>query len=434
MEAEGSVETQAADPATSGAWLVRLSGIVAITLLPALVVSQWLALRWELPTRFLFNAVFGAACVVLFIAGWHRLPRWLRWLGFSTAGILVISWLVNGVAPSTVLRGTLPYAIPVVAVAAGFGASLAVRDLRLAAHVHAWLAGVLAVIAVLQLTVGEAAYRWFGQDLAYPRWWERGRATGLVVNPGRLAQVGFVTAAIAPVGTRAAVSVGLGAILVAASGGRIALLGAFVLLGTGMLFPHHRRAYVGAAAAVTVALAVVLAVSPLARDDLLARTEASIDDATDADQIIEDTRVASLRAGLDAWQAAPVIGWGPGRFGSTTAWASGSELHDRYGLPDLRSEEFQESLRAAGDDREIDVGNAQPDIGFLQILTETGIVGLGATLVLLTGVAHEAFRRRRSAGFALVGLISLFSLTGPGIADPSLALVALWWAGALVNR
>lgn len=434
MEAAGSVETQAADPAASPSWLVVLSRAVAVSLVPALVVSQWLALRWGLPTRFLFNALFGLMCVVIFVAGWHRLPGWLRWLGFITAGILILSWLINGVPAGTALRGALPYAIPVVAVAAGFGAPLVGRTVELASRVHVWLAGVLALVALLQLTVGEAAYRWFGQDLAYPRWWERGRSTGLVVNPGRLAQIGFITAAIGPLGVRAGAAIGLGAVLIATSGGRIALLGAIVLLTTGLVFSEQRRAYVGAAGAVVVALAVVLAISPLARDDLLARTEASIDDATNADQIVEDTRVASLRAGLDAWQAAPVLGWGPGRFGSTTAWASDSDLHDRFGLPDLRSEEFRASLRAAGDDREIDVGNAQLDIGFLQVLTETGLAGLAVTVALLAGTAYEAVVRRRPAGFALLGLVALFSVTGPGVADASIAIVALWWAGALVNR
>ena len=408
---------------------------LAVALVPLLVVTQWLALRYELPTRFWFNAVIALVCVLLFVTGWKRLPTWLRILGFVTAASLVLSWLLNQVAPATVLAGTFPYAVPVVAAAAGFASPLRPATRRLAASVHTGLVIALATLSALQLLVGEQAYRWFGQDLDYPRWWERGRATGLVVNPGRLAQVGLLTAAIAPIGKRVMLTIGLSGALVAFSGGRIGVAAAVVVAISAGIFwkTESRRWLVATTVALIVALVVVLAASPATRDDFLARTEATVDDVTEVDDIVEDARVAGLAAGVDAWRNATIVGWGPGRFGSTTAWATQSELHDLFGLPDLRSEDFVTSLRAAGDDREIDVGNAQLDVGWLQALAETGLLGTASLVVLLAGMAYEAWRRSRTASFVIVGLMALFSLTGPGIVDPSLALVALWWAGTLTT-
>lgn len=434
METAGSVETQAVHRATSR-WLSALGAALAFGLLPTFVVAQWLALKWGLPTRFWFNAIAGLVSAAVVIIGWRRIPTWLRWLGLATAGVLVASWLLNDVPVATVLRGALPYAVPVVASAAGFAALVDDRTLKRALLTHVVTAGVLVVAAAAQLVVGEPAYRWFGQDLAYPRWWERGRATGLVVNPGRLAQIGLTVAALGPMGARPWSAIAAGAFLAAASGGRVAVAAAVVFLGVGLLFWRlpHRRWYVGAAGLLVLGLAVVLTVSPNAREDLFSRTEASLDDLSQADDIIEDTRVASLEAGLAAWRQAPILGWGPGRFGSTTAWATQSDLHEQFGLPDLRSPEIARQLREAGDTREIDVGTAQLDLGLLQVSAETGGLGLVANLALLAGILWEGWRRRRPASVALVGLTLLFSLIGPGIVDSSLVLLLLWWAGAATS-
>lgn len=435
VEAAGSVERRAPNsvPAT---WTIRLAGAIAVSAVPLLIVSQWLSLRWSIPGRLVFNATFGLAAVVLVVIGWRRVAVWLRAVGFLTAGVLVVSWLINAVEPGTVIRGALPYAVPVVALAAGYASTLTSESVARAATAHLVSASVLMGAALLQIVFGEAAYRWLAQDLAYPRWWERGRATGLVVNPGRLAQLGLVISAVAPFHRRALATATLGAVAAALSGGRTVLVGVVALAAAGVMLwrTPGRRVLIGGAAAGLAALMVLLALSEPTRTDFLARSDATFDDLTGGDDIIDDARIASITAGIQAFRASPAFGWGPGRFGSTTAWDTDSELHDRFGLPDLRSEDLAASLAQAGDVREIDIGDAQLDLGLLQTLTETGLGGTAALTALLAGAALDSWRRRRAGALALVSLLGAFSLVGPGIVDPSLALVSLWWTGVLINR
>ncbi len=143
--------------------------------------------------------------------------------------------------------------------------------------------------------------------------------------------------------------------------------------------------------------------------------------------------MANVRASLDAWTAYPVVGTGPGRFGSTTAWSTDSPLHDRFDLPDVRSEEFLAELRSVGDEREIDVGTAQLDIGWLQILSELGSLGILGFVALIGSVGVRSVRERRPVPLALICALAIISLGGPGLVDVSLTGVVLFWIGATLS-
>ncbi len=376
-----------------------LAGAVTVAALPLFVVSQWFAIKWGLPARPVFNLVFLAAASVIVVAGYGRL-RSIRWE--------VAIWLGLVAAPRR-------------------------RAVDTAVTVAAATGGVLAATAVVQLAAGRTGYVLFGQDLAYPRWWERGRATGLVANPGRLAQV---AASIVPMVARrgrwwvaAAATAGVAA---AASGSRTAVGAGIVLAVSAMVMGRWsgRAAMLGGAVALVVAFVLFQTLVPAARQDLAARVEATVSDSAGA---LTDVRVANLRSGLALLSDRPILGAGPGRFGSTTAFATRSELHERYGLPDVRSPEFVEELRRRGDDREIDVGVAQLDLGFLQVATELGLAGLALLGAFLAALVVRAWRARSPAALGLVTLAALFSVTGPGIVDFSLAALVFWWFGATVS-
>ncbi len=420
-------------PSREGAAVEHLAGWVTVGALPLFVVSQWLAIRWQLPTRQAFNLAFLTAAMVILAVRRRRLRTARRelviWLALTLAVVMTV--LVNQVPAGTALRGSVPYlAPPLVGVAA-----LVAAPRRESVAVAAWTAAttglVLAVTAVLQLVLGRVGYVMFAQDLDYPRWWERGRATGLVANPGRLAQVG---ASILPIvarpgrwGVAAAVTAGVAA---AASGSRTALVAGAVLGAVALLPWRSRRIIASGAVALVASFILFQALLPVARQDLAARVEATVSDTAGE---LTDVRVANLRSGLALVADRPFLGAGPGRFGSTTAFATRSELHERYGLPDVRSPEFVEELRRRGDDREIDVGVAQLDLGFLQVSTELGLVGLGLSLAFLASLATRAWRSGSAPALGLLALLVLFSLTGPGLVDFSLAALVLWWSGVTIR-
>ena len=174
---------------------------------------------------------------------------------------------------------------------------------------------------------------------------------------------------------------------------------------------------------------LVTALSTEARQDLVDRTGNTIEELADEDNVVEDVRVANLQAALRVWRDYPVLGTGPGRFGSTTAWQTRSPLHEEYGLPDVRSAEFAAQLEVAGDPREIDVGIAQLDLGWLQVTTELGGLGLASFLILSSLPAVRALRLQRFAATALVVALAVLSLGGPGVVDTSLAATIFWWTG-----
>jgi hypothetical protein len=190
--------------------------------------------------------------------------------------------------------------------------------------------------------------------------------------------------------------------------------------------------WIGALGTVAVFTLIQVAL-PAARNDLVDRTETVIEEFQNNDGIPDDVRVANIRASLQAWAAYPVAGAGPGRFGSTTAWATGSPLHGEFGLPDLRSEEFVAELRERGDTREIDVGVAQLDLGWFQILSELGALGFAALVALLGSVAMRAIRAHNLVPIALLCVVSVVSFGAPGLVDLSLAGVVLFWVGATVS-
>jgi O-antigen ligase len=225
------------------------------------------------------------------------------------------------------------------------------------------------------------------------------------------------------------------AVAVASGGARLGVVAAAVLLVLGLTIRTPWRdplLWMGALTAIAL-FGVIHMTLPEARDDLIDRTETVIDELQNDDGIPEDVRVANIRASLNAWAAHPIVGTGPGRFGSTTAWATGSPLHDQFGLPDLRSEEFVAELRERGDLREIDVGVAQLDLGWFQVLSEIGAVGLVALIVLIGSVSVRAIRARNPVSVALLSVLCVVSLGGPGLVDLSLASVVLFWAGATVS-
>ncbi len=412
-----------------------LAGAVTVAALPLFVVSQWFAIKWGLPARPVFNLVFLAAASVIVVAGYGRL-RSIRWevaIWLGLVAVVAVSIAVNGVPASVALRGSLPYLAPPFVALAALVAAPRRRAVDTAVTVAAATGGVLAATAVVQLAAGRTGYVLFGQDLAYPRWWERGRATGLVANPGRLAQV---AASIVPMVARrgrwwvaAAATAGVAA---AASGSRTALGAGIVLAVSAVVVGRWsgRAAMLGGAVALVVAFVLFQTLVPAARQDLAARVEATVSDSAGA---LTDVRVANLRSGLALLSDRPILGAGPGRFGSTTAFATRSELHERYGLPDVRSPEFVEELRRRGDDREIDVGVAQLDLGFLQVATELGLAGLALLGAFLASLVVRAWRARSPAALGLVALAALFSVTGPGIVDFSLAALVFWWFGVTVS-
>ncbi|NIA24097.1 MAG: hypothetical protein GWP04_00855 [Gammaproteobacteria bacterium] len=417
----------------------RLERILLFGVLPLFVVSQWLAVKWQLPTRQMFNALILVGVGAVAASRLEDVKRFRREvvLGLLLAVFVAVSALVNAVPLEVALRGSVPY-LGLAALAVG---SLALfpspRDLRRAGTVATGTAALMGVLAVAELIGGAPVYRSLGQNLDYPLWWERGRATGLVANPGRLGQVGAIGIALAPLTSRYGIILAvLAGAAVGTSGSRLAIA-ATVVMGLLSLvvrkWKGSRLLWVGALAALS-AFAIVQVAVPAARQDLASRNQAVTSQLTHADDIT-DVRVANLKASSAVWKDHPVFGAGPGRFGSTTAWRTHSPLHEQYGLPDVRSPEFVERLRSSGDTRQIDVGIAQLDIGWLQIGTELGAGGLLLVGALLISLVVRAMSRRSLVSVALLAVLAVVTLGSPGIVDLSLtATVFVWFGSALGNR
>lgn len=414
-------------------WLRDPPNLAFAFLLPLLVVSQWLTLTVAPSARVAFNLAVIALAFALLVLGRREVAgRMLLWA--STAGVvavLLLSLILNRVGEAAVVVfGSLPYVFPLIIGLAAFSWRPQPEAVSVATKVVAATLGLIAAAALLQLAFGEVGFRVTGQVLEYPRWWERGRATGLVVNPARLAHIGLLGIAVAISSRRFFWPLAAaGGIAAAASGGRVVILSSAALLLLWVVtrnWDGSRRLVIAVGLTVSAFVAFQLMV-PNARDDLLGR----IDDTVGAGET--DVRIENLEASWALIQDKPLLGAGPGRFGSTTAYATKSELHDEYGLLDVRSPEYQEEVRRAGDDREIDVGTAQLDIGALQIATELGLLGLVATGIFAFTLVRSSFRGRSLASISILALLAIFSLTGPGWVDASLAGVMLFWAGALRN-
>lgn len=415
----------------------RLGEFITVAAVPLLVLSQWLTIRWDLPGRLIFNVllfVLLATILALKVAALRRYPAEIA-VALAIVVVLVLSVVLNAVPPRVAIAGVVPYAGMVLAVLAGLTGSVTNATLRRGAQVAAITMVTMAVAAIVELAFGGRGSELLSQTIEYPRWWERGRATGLVANPGRLGQLGVAGISLSPVlGRVSAVAVVValsGAFLVGASGTRIAVAAAVALIAAWLFTRSEvpsRLLLIGAIAA-PVMFALVIAVVPAARADFFDRSEAII---VDGGEFPADARVANAGAVRRLVFDYPILGAGPGRFGSPTAWEYRSALHEQYGLPDLRSEEFVAELRDRGDDREIDVGIAQLDLGWGQVVAETGLLGLVLFAGLLLALLIQAVRLRSPGAAALVVGLSVLSFASPGLVDFSLAAVMLWWAGSLI--
>lgn len=410
-----------------GSWILVLA-------FPGLVASQWLALRVLPGARTAFNATLLAAVAIVLVARRSSLvrERWLTAAGGALIATLALSVIFNEVSsPAVLLRGSMPYLFPLAVGVAAVVWHPTPGVVSAAVITAAVVIGVVAVAAVIQLILGETGFRITGQELDYPRWWERGRATGLLVNPGRLAHVGLVGVMLAPMAGRWRwlLAVG-GGVAAAASGGRLVVVAviALALMAVAARRWSGRTVLLGGLLVTTLAFALFQLIIPAAREDLAERLDTTIDGAA------IDVRAENLDTSLQLIADRPLLGAGPGRFGSTTAFATNSELHDHYGLLDVRSEEFVAELRQKGDLREIDVGTAQLDIGVLQIATELGLLGVAATAAFAIGLLRQAIKARSLVALGLLVLLGIFSVTGPGWVDASLAGTLLWWMGATSGR
>ena len=414
----------------------QLAAALTIGLVPAFVLSQWFAVRWTIPIRAAFNITVLVVAALLIVMNRSVLATYRRELGISAALMVsvVTSAMLHFDSVAVAVFGALPYFGAIVILLAALGSPMSQTDLTRAVGVIVATITIMAVAAVLQLAFGRPAYVASLQDLSYPRWWERGRATGLVANPGRLGQLGVFAIALTPLVSRRRMAFALvSAIVVAASSSRLAVLVSLAVLMAWPLLRSQkaRRTLLVAGAGVIAAVLVIQLTVPEARDNLWSRTTSAISEATNPDGEARDIRVENLRSGWNAWRAAPVLGWGPGRFGSTTAWRYGSELHKRFDLPDVRSQEVADALLLQ-DGSEIDIGTAQLDLGWLQIATELGVVGLIGFLALLASVMARAWKNRSVTSLSLIGALGLFTVASPGLVDLSLAVVFLWWAGVTV--
>lgn len=439
---------QPTDPATDAAARPGLSARFAVTVaasltllaVPAFALSQWAAIKWDLPTRTVFNAVFVVAALTVAVLQYKRLRSYPFAVGFAALVLAatLLSAVVNGVAWSTATSGAVPYVAVVVVALGGLSAALPDATVKRGARVVAGTVVALAVAAAIQQLLGRTGHVAFGQDLEYPRWWERGRATGLVANPGRLTQFGVLGAGLSPLLGFGALGITLAAasgVAVAAGVSRTGLLAMGLIVILALLArrwaPVAMRTVLLSALVALVTTTLITAANPDAREDLLGRLAAITETGEAAGS--NDVRVANYRATGRVIADYPVLGSGPGRFGSTTAWRTDSELHAEYGLPDVRSPEYAAGLAASGSDREVDVGVAQLEFGWGQVAAEIGLAGLVGFAGLGLSIVVRAWRQRRFVPVALIAGLAAFSLTAPGVVDVSLAATAVWWAAATLT-
>lgn len=403
---------------------VRFYTVAAV---PLYVVSQWTVIRFDLPGRQIFNLFSLLLVAAVLVRGRRELLKYRTETITAAvfAAIVVVSALVNGVATSALIRGSLPYlafsAIALAVLVLRIDHSAIDRGLQVAAIT----AAVSIAAAFAQTIFGRGGFVATAQNLAYPAWWDLGRSVGLVANPGGFARLGVVWIAIAAVGrgtktTRITLAVS-GGLAIGLGVSRTSLLVALLFVAIWFIFKRVDGTQMlawGAVAAVG-AFVIVQVLAPTARSNLLYRGATIQFEANEngeellesgEERLIYNTRVAGIRATQKLLSDRPLLGAGPGQFGSSTAFRTESEAHKEYGLP-------------------VPMG-VQLDVGWAQVAGETGISGLVAAALLLAALGMRALSKRAPAAIAIVLLLAVSTLTGPGITDISFTVVALWWFAA----
>ena len=158
----------------------QLAAALTIGLVPVFVLSQWIAVRWNVPIRAAFNVTVLGSSAALLAINRRLLATYRRELAIAAALILAVavSAALHFDSVAVAAFGALPYVGAIVVLLAALSSSVLQPDLARAVAVVVATIGIMAVVAALQLAFGRPAYVATLQDLAYPRWWERGRATG----------------------------------------------------------------------------------------------------------------------------------------------------------------------------------------------------------------------------------------------------------------
>lgn len=408
----------------------RLVQFYIVAIVPLYVLSQWTVFRLDLPGRQILNLFSLLLVTAVLIRGRREILnyRTKTITAAALAAVVVASALVNTDAPSVLIRGSLPY----LAFAAVALAVLVVRIDLSAIDRGLQVTAVIAVIsiaaALAQNFFGRAGFVATAQDLAHPLWWDLGRSVGLVGNPGGFARLGVLWIAMAAIerGTRTTrITLAVtGGLAIGLGGSRTFLLIAILFVAIWFVVRRidgSQLLPLGAGVAIAAFL-IVQVFTPAAHTNLIDRTGTFFEEAhrtteelvggTEEPQVV-NTRVAGLRATQALLSDRPLLGAGPGQFGSTTAFRAESEAHKKYGLPTPMG--------------------SQLDVGWAQIAGETGILGLIAAATLLGALGVRALSRRAPAAIAIVLLLALSTLTSPGITDMTFTFVALWWFAASIQ-